>query len=199
MYHQFFIVSTCLLLFPFVLLVGSTTLSPYCLSYQDHLDASKIKILLRNMTTYFLSNTYLSLLSLLPLHLLSGYSFIIILCSTEIINGLSICIPSVTTYHFQLLAIITFFACCLTNYLINSIIIWTVCIQVPNTVVIHVYVALKGLEPLSMLFAMVLTFFLLLASVAPDGSTRLTTFYHSYANYLSLSEFHPIMKQLKGL
>ena len=124
MYHQFFIASTCLLPFPFVVLVGSTTLSPYCLSYQDHPDASKIKILLRNMTTYFLSNTYLSLLSLLPLHLLSGYSFIIILCSTEIINGLSICIPSVTTYHFQLLAIITFFVCCLTNYLINSIIIW---------------------------------------------------------------------------
>ena len=198
MYHQFFIASTCLLPFPFVVLVGSTTLSPYCLSYQDHPDASKIKILLRNMTTYFLSNTYLSLLSLLPLHLLSGYSFIIILSSTEIINGLSICIPSVTTYHFQLLAIITFFVCCLTNYLINSIIIWTACIQVPNTVVIHVYVALKGLEPLSMLFAMVLTFFLLLASVAPDGSTRLT-FYHSYANYLSLSEFHSIMKQMKGL
>ena len=69
-----------------------------------------------------------------------------------------------------------FSACCLTNYLINSIIIWSGCIQVPNTVVIHVYVTLEGLRATQYVVCNGINIlFLLLASVARNGSPRLTT------------------------
>lgn len=42
-------------------------------------------------------------------HLSQGYGFIIMLCSTEVIDGLTLSIPSVTPSQFQQFVMITFF------------------------------------------------------------------------------------------
>lgn len=44
-------------------------------------------------------------------HLSQGYGFIIMLCSTEVIDGLTLSIPSVTPSQFQQFVMITFFPC----------------------------------------------------------------------------------------
>ena len=95
MYHQFFIVSTYLSLLQFVALVGSATLITLLPFISRPFDASKLKVCCQHVSC----QPY-------PYH---GYSFVVIFCSAEFINGLSISIPSVTTYHFQQLVIITFF------------------------------------------------------------------------------------------
>ena len=44
-------------------------------------------------------------------HLSQGYGFIMMLCSTEVIDGLTLSIPSVTPSQFQQFVMITFFSC----------------------------------------------------------------------------------------
>ena len=104
-------------------------------------------------------------------HLPQSYSFIIIFRFNKVKNGLTMSFPSVTTSQFQQLVIITFFLYVVTKYLINSVIIWSGCLQV-FTVVFNVYINVESLRTTRH----VSTYFLFLACVAPDGSPRLTTF-----------------------
>ena len=118
---------------------------------------------------------------------------------TEVINGLTITIPSDTNSQFRQLVIFTFFflyVVSLNTLLTASVFEEGVCKVLLRLLLVFI-LPWKVSEPLSMLFAMVSTSLLLLAFVAPDGSPRLTTFSLLVCKVPVISEFHKIIKQFK--
>ena len=110
--------------------------------YMNHLIAFHIKTFWCVYSKGFTVNIFL-VAEVFPLP--RGYSFIIILCSNEVINGLIISFPSVTTSQYYQLVIITFLSvCCLAECLIKSVIIWSGRMQVLNSLQNHHYQMASG-------------------------------------------------------